>query len=107
MNLDYKPVVILSDISHDEFTYECTNQDTMATIFGREVGRKFYIALILILVLIFDIAGATFFPRNNSDFSYLGYSGYEGGGLLGMQIGLVIGIITVLLIRNSGKNDQE
>ena len=79
----------------------------MATVFGRRVGRKFYIAIIFISVLIFDIAGATIFPRNDPNFSYLGYPGYEGGGLLGMQIGLVIGIITVLFIRNSGKNDQE
>jgi hypothetical protein len=41
------------------------------------------------------------------DFSYLGYSGYEGGGLLGMQIGLLIGIITVLFIRYSVKSRQE
>tara|TARA_B110000914_G_scaffold95466_1_gene83875 strand:+ start:44 stop:301 length:258 start_codon:yes stop_codon:yes gene_type:complete len=69
VNFDYKPVATLSDISHDDFTYEYTNQYSMATISGREVGRKFYIALILILVLIFDIAGATIFPRNDPDFS--------------------------------------
>tara|TARA_B100000768_G_C10892955_1_gene214429 strand:- start:19 stop:258 length:240 start_codon:yes stop_codon:yes gene_type:complete len=79
----------------------------MATVFGREVGRKFYISLTLISILIFDIAGAVIFPRRNSDFSYLGYGGYEGGGLLGMQIGLLIGIITVLFIRYFGKSGKE
>ena len=79
----------------------------MATVFGREVGRKFYISLTLILILIFDIVGATIFPLLDRDFSYLGYPGYEGGGLLGMQIGLLIGIITVLFIRYSGKSGQE
>lgn len=79
----------------------------MVTVFNREVGRKFYISLTLTLVLIFDIAGATIFPLLDRDFSYLGYSGYEGGGLLGMQIGLLIGIITVLFIRHSGKSGQE
>jgi hypothetical protein len=57
--------------------------------------------------LIFDIAGATIFPLMDRDFSYLGYPGYEGGGLLGMQIGLLIGIITVLFIRYSGKSGQQ
>ena len=79
----------------------------MATVFGREVGRKFYVSLTLMLVLIFNIAGATIFPLRDPDFSYLGYPGYEGGGLLGMQIGLLIGIITVLFIRYSGKSGQE
>lgn len=79
----------------------------MATVFGREVGRKFYIFLTLILILIFDIAGAAIFPLLYPDFSYLGYRGYEGGGLLGMQLGLLIGIITVLFIRYSGKSGQE
>jgi len=97
----------LSGISHDDFTYEGANLYPMSTVFGREVGRKFYIVLTLILVLIFDIAGATIFPLMDRDFSYLGYSGYEGGGLLGMQIGLLIGIITVLFIRYSGKSGQQ
>lgn len=97
----------LSDISRDDFTYEGANQYSMATVFGREVGRKFYISLTLILILIFDIVGATIFPLLDRDFSYLGYPGYEGGGLLGMQIGLLIGIITVLFIRYSGKSGQE
>ena len=79
----------------------------MATVFGREVGRKFYISLTLISILIFDIAGATIFPRRDPDFSYLGYGGYEVGGLLGMQIGLLIGIITVLFIRYFGKSGKE
>jgi len=79
----------------------------MATVFGREVGRKFYISLTLISILIFDIAGATIFPRRDPDLSYLGYGGYEGGGLLGMQIGLLIGIITVLFIRYFGKSGKE
>jgi hypothetical protein len=99
--------VELSDISRDDFKYEGSNQYSMATVFGREVGRKFYISLTLILILIFDIVGATIFPLLDRDFSYLGYPGYEGGGLLGMQIGLLVGIITVLFIRYSGKSGQE
>ena len=61
--------------------------------------RRFSIALTLTVVIIFDIAGASFFPRIDSNVSFLGYPGYEGGGVLGMMIGLLVSLSLLLLIR--------
>lgn len=55
-----------------------------------------YAALILILAIVGLFIGAMIGGNFFTEFIYQGQQGYEGAGVLGMQIGIALGVILVI-----------
>ncbi len=57
-----------------------------------------YIVIGFVLIIISTLFAAATLPLLINDFTYQGQRGYEAGGVIGMQLGLIGMVLTVLII---------
>ncbi len=57
-----------------------------------------YIVIGFVLIIISTLFAAATLPLLINDLTYQGQRGYEAGGVIGMQLGLIGMVLTVLII---------
>ena len=70
----------------------------MSSILNSNFRFIIYIVLGFVLIIVCALLTAATMPLIIDNFTYLGQGGYEGGGILGMQLGIIGVILSVLII---------
>lgn len=70
----------------------------MSSILNSKFRFIIYIVLGFVLIIVCALLTAATMPLIIDNFTYQGQRGYEGGGVLGMQLGIIGVILSVLII---------
>ena len=70
----------------------------MSSILNSKFRFIIYIVLGFVLIIVCALLTAATMPLIIDNFTYQGKGGYEGGGVLGMQLGIIGVILSVLII---------
>ena len=70
----------------------------MSSILKSKFRFIIYIVLGFVLIIVCALLTAATMPLIIDNFTYQGQRGYEGGGVLGMQLGIIGVILSVLII---------
>lgn len=70
----------------------------MSSILNGKFRFIIYIVLGFVLIIVCALLTAATMPLIIDNFTYQGQRGYEGGGVLGMQLGIIGVILSVLII---------
>tara|TARA_B100001559_G_scaffold183592_1_gene153707 strand:+ start:370 stop:633 length:264 start_codon:yes stop_codon:yes gene_type:complete len=73
-------------------------RDSMSSILNSKFRFIIYIVLGFVLIIVCALLTAATMPLIIDNFTYQGQGGYEGGGVLGMQLGIIGVILSVLII---------
>lgn len=73
------------------------NSGLMAYIFRSKFRFMVYLFVGWVIIVVSGVLTAATMPLIIHDFTYQGHGGYEGGGVLGMQFGILIVILGVVL----------
>ncbi|HIF46679.1 MAG TPA: hypothetical protein EYQ73_07825 [Candidatus Poseidoniales archaeon] len=77
---------------------EGLNIREMSSILNSKFRFIIYIVVGFVLIIVCGFIGAVTMPLIINNFTYQGQRGYEGGGVLGMQLGILGVILSVLII---------
>lgn len=72
-------------------------RDSMSSIFSSKFRFIIYIVVGFVLIIVCALLTGATMPLMIDNFRYQGRGGYEAGGILGMQLG-IIGVILIVLI---------
>jgi len=73
-------------------------RDSMSSILNSKFRFIIYIVVGFVLIIVCAVLTGATMPLMIDNFRYQGRGGYEAGGVLGMQLGIIGVILSVLII---------
>jgi hypothetical protein len=83
---------------------------SMSSILNSKFRFVIYAVVGFVLIIVCAVLSAATIPMLIDDFTYQGQGGYEGGGVLGMQlaiIGVVVSVLIIEVLRTKPENNDD